>query len=737
MADLEIAEKLDGEYASKVRNTVEAELARNRVEGPTEMLLSDLEQSAKSDAPMETLIDKAVSVHKAMAPNRLRYDEWYQDKLRILEAEVRANPKDPDRLVALAKHIADESNLRGLFAEPGPGLVGLISGSAGSYIPNYPTVGDELNFRAERVEPGSPLLHYRWQESEAKETAIALDYLDQAIALDPNHARAIILEAFILDRKIHMILDSSNEQYLGDWRDKVSAEKAHSIALKDPELKALSAWLFTQVSPAQGGSSSATSQEVMEAAKGTYLGHLIQAYNHYVAEDPASAEESLRKALEMDPETSDAHEQLLALFVLLGDAEEATSARVAAVNTRYQTTAAVMLDIAVVQINSTAWQGAKQGLAAARALDPTDARAPAYMAVVHAGEGRLAESEAAFRTAIALEEARLRLDDLSVVSGDVLTRDPQDFGLVAQLRLMLANLYVSSGRPSEALDQYRVITSYMLRFSPSWQSRQLFTAMLPDPTAPQDTLPSAGNATTLIAASHFGAGQLLSTMGEVQAGLEEFRAAVALGPTAGMPNVGGVGGTNFAGHAQTPAGDALVELAKAAMNSGQYDLAQEYLQYVGYFSLSDAARNEVNEIQIALSRVLTQQTEQSQGPFAGLDLEQRRMAEEQQQRELEQIRQLIDQLPLDARLVGVWEMKAQTQFAPGATLTIDADRRFMLVSQTDGAGRQGRLGVMGPQLMMLADDGRVEVHLYEAPTNDHLVFTSMTDGFKYDLNRRR
>jgi hypothetical protein len=82
-------------------------------------------------------------------------------------------------------------------------------------------------------------------------------------------------------------------------------------------------------------------------------------------------------------------------------------------------------------------------------------------------------------------------------------------------------------------------------------------------------------------------------------------------------------------------------------------------------------------------------------------------------------------------------MKAQTPFSPGATLTIDADRRFMLVSQTDGAGRQGRLGVMGPQLMMLADDGSVEVHLYEAPTNDHLVFTSMTDGFKYDLNRRR
>jgi Tfp pilus assembly protein PilF len=518
-------------------------------------------------------------------------------------------------------------------------------------------VGDEINFRAERVEPGSPLLHHRWQESEAKETGIALDYLDEAIVLDPNHTWAVVLKAFIMDRKIDLVLDTSNEQYLGKWRDGVSpsvaADQARSIAAEDPEMKALSSWLFTQVSPALGGSSSATSPEILEVAKGTYLGHLIQAYNHCVAEDPASAEASLGKALEMDPERSDAHEQLVVLFVLLGDAEKATAARVTAVNTRYQTTAAVMLDLAAVQISSTAWQGAKQSLTEARALDPTDARTPAYMAVVHSGEGRQAEAEAALRTAIALEEARLRLDDLPVVSGAALTRDPQDLGLVMQLRLMLGNLYVSSGRSSEALEQYQAITSYVTRFSTGWQSRPLFTAMLPDPTAPQHTLPSPNNTATLVAAAHFGTGQLLSTMGQAQEGLDEFRAAVALGPTAGVPNVGGAGGTNFAGHAQTPAGDALVELAKAAMNSGQYHLAQEYLQYVSYFSLSETARIDVNEMQMALGRVMSQQTEQSRDPFTGMDPQQRSMAEEQQQLELRQIRQLIDQLPLDPSLIGV------------------------------------------------------------------------------------
>ena len=129
MADLEIAEKLDADSASQMRDTVESELARNRVEGAAGVLLSDLEQSAQSGAPMDTLINKAISVHKAMAPTRLRYEEWYQDRLRTLEAAILGKPKDPDRLVALAQHIADESNLRGLSEEVGPGLVGLVSGS--------------------------------------------------------------------------------------------------------------------------------------------------------------------------------------------------------------------------------------------------------------------------------------------------------------------------------------------------------------------------------------------------------------------------------------------------------------------------------------------------------------------------------------------------------------------------------------------------------------------------------
>lgn len=740
-SDLEIAEKIDAESARRTRATVAAALDGNRVEGPAEMLLSGLEQSARSGAGMAMLIDQAVSVHRAMATPRLRYDEWYQDRLRTLEEAVRDRPTDPDRLVALAQHIAAESNLRGLFEESGPGLVGPVSASPGSYLQNYPAVADEINFRAERVEPGSPLRRYRWQESEARETGIALDYLDRAIALDSGQVRAMILKGFIADRKIQMILDSSNDQYLGKWRDGASLgaspDQVRSIASKDPDLEALSSWFFTQWSPAQGSSSSATSAETLDAVRDSYLGHLIQGFNHYIAGDPASAEESLKKARELDPERSDAHEQLVALFVLQGESEKALDALVTAVNTRYQTTAAIVLDLAADQISATAWQGAKQSLTEARALDPSDARTPAYLAEVHLGEDRLAEAEVAFRTAIALEEARLRLDDLSVVSGNPLTRDPQDYGLVMQLRLMLGNIYNDSSRPSEALEQYQTVTSYRPRFSPGWQSGQLFTAWLPDPAAPQNAQSSPTNTATLIAAAHFGAGQLLSTMGRSPEGLEEFRAAVALGPNPEIPNIGGAGSTNFAGHAQSPSGDALVELAKAAMTSGQYDLAQEYIQYVGYFSLSDAARFEANEIQVALGRELSQETEQLQDPFAGMDPEQRRMAEEQQRLEQDQIRQMIDQLPLDPSLIGVWEMKAQTSFVPDAILTIGADKRFSLVSQTDAVGRQGLIGVVGPQLMLLSDDGSIEVHTYQAATSDQLVLTSMDDGTGYDLTRRR
>src|SRR5581483_7736212 len=144
-ADLEIASKLDGAATGKVRPAIETELAKQRVEGSADTLLGELEQGVKSGAATEQLIALATKIHKVAGEQRLRYDEIYQERLRVLEDAVRATPKNPDKLADLAKYLIEEADNRG-----------------------------------ERVEPRRALVPYRWQESREKELGRAIQIADRA-----------------------------------------------------------------------------------------------------------------------------------------------------------------------------------------------------------------------------------------------------------------------------------------------------------------------------------------------------------------------------------------------------------------------------------------------------------------------------------------------------------------------------------------------------------------------------
>lgn len=67
---------------------------------------------------MEHLIAIASKLHRAMGHQRLRYDESYQDRLRILDESVRENPNNADKLVALATYIIEEADNRGEKVKP-------------------------------------------------------------------------------------------------------------------------------------------------------------------------------------------------------------------------------------------------------------------------------------------------------------------------------------------------------------------------------------------------------------------------------------------------------------------------------------------------------------------------------------------------------------------------------------------------------------------------------------------
>jgi tetratricopeptide (TPR) repeat protein len=105
--DLDRAAAYDPALAGRDKAALEHVIAANRVDGQPADLLAALETAARSDAPVDSLVAPAAALHKAMAPRRLRYDEWYQDRLREREDAIRAAPRSAAPYVELARFLID------------------------------------------------------------------------------------------------------------------------------------------------------------------------------------------------------------------------------------------------------------------------------------------------------------------------------------------------------------------------------------------------------------------------------------------------------------------------------------------------------------------------------------------------------------------------------------------------------------------------------------------------------
>ena len=608
--DLQIAMALDRGAAQKTQAVIDAELGRHAAAAPIEAQLAELDRAARAGDAPDRLVDLATRVHAAAGPKRLRYDEQYQDRLRTLEADVRSHPRDPARLVALARYLTDEADLRG-----------------------------------ESVEPRRGLVPYRWQASHVAELTRAIAHLDAALAQDPRHVRALMQKAVVLAR---LQRDAEAEPF---------ADRALALAPQDPEALALYAfykgrrandlnaqaaalrtdrcsssmrtehrhdgvWEITTrtCTPPSAADlerarqldlqaaelrqrSRAAMQRAIDATRGTYQGYLLQSEAALWSGQRPQAVQALKQAIQLEPANPRAHEDLLRLYERMGDKEQATEQRIV-VDRFFQTTAAPILERAWGEIERTAWQGVLQSLARARGLDPVDARGPAYLGVALQGAGRPDEAMAALRVALALEDARIRLDEPAAPPDRLLPRDILDFGLAMAVRQRLAARLAEQGQVAPALTLYRATTTAG-RFRLGWPAVQMFSAMLPEPGTAPGTKPSPVNGATLVAASHMASGRLLKAAGRTQEATQELAAAAALGPQPGSlrPRIGtGRGDSNFAGEAGTPSGEALIELAKEHLELGDLARASQYLNAATQTPLSPEARRKVNELQMAIAR---------------------------------------------------------------------------------------------------------------------------------------
>ncbi len=755
--DLDIASRFDAVAAKRARITVETELIKQRVNGPLSEHLSALDRAAASGAPVEQLIPLAIQIHKAAGAQRLRYDEIYQERLRQLEEALRASPGQVDPYVNLAAYLIAEADNRG-----------------------------------EKVEPGRALMLYRWQKSREHELRWAIDILDEALGLNPKHVRALIQKAFALTAlQEYDQAEKLVEQALtlaGDNPDalrlyaRFRAMRANQVAAEawalrqercssstTTEHRSDGVYEITQTTcyqPTQADlqraayldrlagelrrKALAAMQTAIKLTLGTVEGFLLQADLEIWAGQLERAQAFLEEAVKLDPQSLEAQERLVDFYVRTGQSDRAEEQEAIA-RQLIHTTAAPLLRLAWNRVTKTAWPEARAYLMRARQLDPEDARVLAYLGVVLTAEGKPEEATAAFRTALALEEARLQLDEPSA-QGTLLTRDALDFGLLMQIRHLLAAPLMKAGYYAEALELYRANTAYASRFAPGGRATQMFSAMLPDPHAPPASVPKPVNGATLLAEAFLNAGKALKALGRKEEALEEFkRAAAFVRPLGSMiPNIGNVrGDTNFAGEAGAPAAEALLELAKNFRDLGDYDTALQYAQAATQHSPPAHLRRELNELNLEIVNKLNAKlAEQQSRQYQQQQEETARLWQQQikQQQEWEQLRR--SGAPVDPDLVGIWETSA-ADYPPPPTpfiLAIEADGSYTI---TTGSGptaslTRGRMQAWGSHMTLVDEQGKTTraafrimgSQFYGAAQGKDLLQITFFQGASYRLHRR-
>jgi tetratricopeptide (TPR) repeat protein len=270
------------------------------------------------------------------------------------------------------------------------------------------------------------------------------------------------------------------------------------------------------------------------------------------------------------------------------------------------TNAGWMLRIAWRKIASRDFAGAREALDAGRRLDPGDARVEAYTAVVLANSGNAAEANGFFRTALALEQARLRLDEGK--DSTALPRDPEELALLMKLRNLLAASLLDR-QPQAALDYYGPNTVLARRITRPGRAAEMFGAMLPDPNAPTVPVPAPPNAAQLMAEAYNGTGRALKALGRTQEAMQEFQLAIDLTGKPGVPGVGSSrpGDTNFSGNAGGGvAAEAFLEMTKTALARGDCQAASQAMSRGTEARFPPQMANEANQLQFQIARCYEQ-----------------------------------------------------------------------------------------------------------------------------------
>jgi tetratricopeptide (TPR) repeat protein len=508
-ADLETARTLNAAITKDAEPEIVAALGAGDASGSESLadLLAAVEKSVRDDEPLEKRLGRATVLLRASMAQRRFGDETFQAELKKRHDAIREKPLDADRLAELGEFLSWERSPAGVRIEPGSPFVPVRLASA-----SLEHAWEDQSLRAAlRINPD----HVKalvWYAGLFLETA------------DEDHAMPLLERALKIRRDIPEVFDllGAMAQNASDLKYAAAAkEREDKVSGTTTYVNSRGDFLYREVNYR-----SANAEELARAAEYERQAGVLDKYfeqcqaavlksiDERVQSGKATAADwdykgrihnrrsqfeeakaAYEKAIEKDPGFARAHEHLAETLFSMKKPEAAVEESSLALNLR-DTNAGVALAVAWYEIERKDFGLARKALDRARAIDPADARAFAFLAVAcmleadsqkeaPAKQKLREEAVVSFRIAFTLEEARARLMGMSFQPGAKGPIEPQVAALALACLNGLGRAYLDLGAAATAGPIFAGNAATAERVDGSRWREELPYGKLPWPRPPQ------------------------------------------------------------------------------------------------------------------------------------------------------------------------------------------------------------------------------------------------------------
>ena len=522
-ADFALAKKLDPKSADEVKADYLQAISVSQTDAMSDPALrhNQLVDAAKDADNADSLVDAGISVFRAENAHRKRWDEIYQDRLRVIEDEVRANPKSVPALMALGMFLYIESEVPGEQLSPG-----------GQYRPfrfsNEHTRAEEID-RADRTFDQVLAIDPRNAEALTWKASIRIDagnfdageaLVNQALEIKPDLPQLLELLSRVLDNTATLAsYHAADLRTPRSWTQfGISYDIIWTRYPSQDELDRASALeaRANQLWARAEASLSAAVQKMKGTADGFYYDGLLR--NHQGDQSGALAD--FQQASKLDPNSGRDRKALIATLFKLGRDDEAAAEK-EAWTLEHQTTATMRLAKVWGELDRTAWKSASATLDSALTIDPADPRIPGYRAAIETARGKPDAAARWLVVALALEQSRVKLGGIDLSPEGKGMIYPDAGGLTLLLNLHLAWRFHELGQTDKELATLMRNIAMESRFPQAALEISPPAAVLPVPSDARSTKPRT--ISNLLAWSHVMAGYALVNSNKPADALRQFQ----------------------------------------------------------------------------------------------------------------------------------------------------------------------------------------------------------------------